>query len=55
LKNPKVIIRKRLEKLEKKRLKRNKERQRLRIANEAYVNLAVYKLKKKRSESVVSV
>jgi hypothetical protein len=55
LKNPRVVERKRLEKLEKKRIKRNKERKRLRLANEAFVNLAVYKLKKKQSESVVSV
>jgi len=48
MKNLRVLRRKKLQKLNKRRVKRNANRKRLRIANELLVNLAVHKMKQKR-------
>jgi hypothetical protein len=44
-KNKRILVRRRLEKNERKRIERNEIRKKLRQFNEMYANLAVHKMK----------
>ena len=51
MKNSRILRRKQLAKTERKRVKRNKLRKRLRIASRYEVNLAIHKLKVKQGKA----